>query len=361
MSEVNVDRLVSTFCELVKIPSESPNDEEFITHLASLFKMMGGKAKKDSYGNLIVKFDAKNSKSNTSIAFSAHADTVKPGVGIEPIIEDGKIKSKGQTILGADDKGAISEIMEMIRSAEKRPPLEVVITRCEEIGSLGSSNLDYSMLDSKIAYVLDMNNPEEIVIGGPTLITMDVEYKGKPAHAGMAPEKGISAVLAASKAVSRLKLGKLDDETTANVGVFQGGEIRNGIPANAKILAECRCLKHEKALTLSEEMEKIFRQASDEVGTEITIEKKVALKAYYLEEDSKAVQLAVTALKKNGINPETRVIRGGTDATAFNAKGIQTGVLGVGYREIHSCEEYAIIDEMVTMTKVIKTIVEDFA
>ena len=361
MSEVNVDRLISTFCELVKIPSESPDDNEFIDHLFSLFKMMGGKSKKDSYGNLIVKFDAKNSKNKTSLAFSAHADTVKPGIGIEPIIENGRVRSNGETILGADDKAAISEIMEMVRTAEKRPPLEIVITRCEEPGSWGSANLDYSMLDSKLAYVLDMEYPHEIVVGGPTLITFDVDYKGKPSHAGMAPEKGISAILAASKAISRLRLGKLDEETTANVGIIHGGEIRNGVPANAKILAECRCLTHEKALKLADEMEKIFKEASEEVGTQITIDKKLALRAYHLDEKSVAVQLAMTALKKHKINPETKIIRGGTDATHFNSKGIQTGVLGVGYRDIHSCDEYAIIDEMVTMTNVIKTMVEDFA
>ncbi|MEI6092673.1 MAG: M20/M25/M40 family metallo-hydrolase [bacterium] len=361
MSDVNIDRLVSTFCELVKIPSESPNDEEFIAHVASLFKMMGGRAKKDTYGNLIVKFEAKNSKSTTPLAFCAHADTVKPGIGIEPMIENGRIRSNGKTILAADDKAAISEIMEMIRLTEKRPPLEIVITRCEEPGSWGSTNLDYSMIDSKIAYVLDTEQPNEILVGGPTVITFDVDYKGKASHAGMAPEKGISAILAASKAISRLKLGKLDDETTANVGVFQGGEIRNGVPANAKVLAECRCLKHEKAVVLADEMEKIFRQASDEVGTEIVIERKIALKAYFLDEKSKPVQLVINAMKKNGITPETKIIRGGTDATAFNSNGIQTAVLGVGFRDIHSCGEYVIIDEMVTMTKIIRTMVEDNA
>jgi tripeptide aminopeptidase len=351
MSEINVDRLVNTFCELVKIPSESPNDQEFIAHVESLFKMMGGKTKKDDYGSLVAKFAAKNSKSTTAIAFVAHADTVSPGIGIEPVIADGKIKSKGDTILGADDKGAIAQMMEMIRTAEKHPPIEIIITRCEEPGSYGSVNLNYSMVDSKIAYVMDMNVPEEVVVGGPTLVVFNVTYKGRSAHAGMAPQKGISAVLAAAKAVTRLRLGKLDEETTANVGVFHGGEIRNGVPANANILAECRCLTHEKAMALADEMEKIFKQASDEVGTEVVVQKEVVLKAYHIEERSPAVQL----------KPVVQVIRGGTDATAFNAHGVEAVALGVGYRDIHSCEETAIIDEMVTMTKVIKTMVEDLA
>lgn len=361
MSEVNVDRLINTFCELVKVPSESPDDQKFIAHAESLFKMMGGKTKKDAYGNLVAKFAAKNSKSTTPVAFACHADTVKPGIGIEPIVEDGKVKSKGKTILAGDDKMGIAEIMEMIRSAEKHPPLEVILTRCEEIGSLGASNMDYSMIEAKTAYVIDMDSCDDVVVGGPSYITFDVVYKGKPAHAGMAPEKGISSILAASKAVSRLKLGKLDEETTANVGVFQGGEIRNGIPETTKLLAECRCLKHEKALALADEMEKIFREASKEVGTEITIERKIALRAYLLDEKSQVVQLVVKALEKHDVKPNVKVVRGGTDATFFNAHGIATAVLGVGIRDAHSCQEHAIIKEVVTITNVIKDIVETLA
>jgi tripeptide aminopeptidase len=361
MAEVNVDRMVKTFCELVKIPSESPDDQKFIDHLEGLFKKMGGNTKKDSYGNLIVKFAAKNSTKTESIAFAAHADTVKPGLGIEPVIKDGIISSKGETILGADDKAAIAEMIELIQTAEKYPPIELLILRCEEIGSLGSINLDYSLVSSKDAYVMDMNHPEEVVVGGPTLMTLDVEYTGKPAHAGMAPEKGISAILAASKAISRLKLGKLDEESTANVGVINGGQIRNGVPDKTTILAECRCLKHEKALAIAKEMEKIFKEASDEVGTQVKIETKISLQAYLLDEKSTVVKNAVTALKKNGVDPKIVVIRGGTDATLLNKNGIAAAALGVGFQDIHSCKETAIISEMETMAKTMKTIVEDLA
>ena len=361
MAEINVDRMVKNFIELVKIPSESPDDQKFIEHLDGLFKKMGGETKKDSYGNLIVKFAAKNSKNTQAIAFTAHADTVKPGVGIEPVVKDGVISSKGETILGADDKAAVAEMIELIQTAEKHPPIELLILRCEEIGSLGSANLDYSLVSSKDAYVMDMNQPDEIVVGGPTLMTLDVEYKGKPAHAGMAPEKGISAILAASKAISRLRLGKLDEESTANVGVINGGQIRNGVPDKTTVLAECRCLKHEKALAMAQEMEKIFREASDEVGTEVKIETKVSLKAYLLDENSSAVKNAVAALKKNGVEPRIVVIRGGTDATSLNKNGIAAAALGVGFRDIHSCQETAIIAEMETIAKAMKTIVEDLA
>ena len=361
MPEINVDRLVSTFCELVKVPSESPNDKEFISHLESLFKMLGAKTAKDSYGNLIAKFNAKNSKNTTPVAFAVHADTVKPGIGIDPFVDGGKIRSKGDTILGCDDKGGIAEIIEMIRTAEKYPPLEIIATRCEEIGCFGSVNLDYSMINSKIAYVLDGEEIDDITVGGPTIICMDVDYKGKSSHAGMAPEKGISSIVAAAKAVSRLKLGKLDEETTANVGVFQGGEIRNGIPEKTNILAECRCMIHEKGMKVADEMEKIFKEAAKENGTEITVNRELSLKAYYLSEDLPVVKMAISALKENGVKPKVVTVRGGSDATHLNSHGINAAVLGIGVREAHTSDEYAIIDEMTTMTRVIKTIVEGLA
>lgn len=358
---MDTERLIGTFRELVKIPSESPNDKDFITYMERFFKMEGGRAKKDAYGNLIVKFPAKNSKSTTTVGFACHADTVKPGVGIKPIVDGAVVKSDGTTILGADDKAGIAEIIEMIRCAEKHPPLEVILCRCEEIGSLGSVNLDYSMVESKFAYVLDMENIDEIVIGGPTYMMLDVHYTGKPAHAGMAPEKGISSILAASLAISRLKLGKLENDMTANVGTIQGGEVRNGVPEHTNVLAECRALDHEKAVKLAGEMEAIFRQAAKEVGAQVEVKNVAALKAYYLSPDSDVVKIAYNALVKHDVKPKTLVIKGGTDATHFNTHGIPTAVLGVGYRDEHSCKETLIIKDAETITNVLIDIVEGLA
>jgi tripeptide aminopeptidase len=361
MTEINTDRMVQSFCEMVKIPSEAPDDQKFISYMENIWKNMGAKTQKDAYGNLVAAFSAKNSQKTEPVAFATHADTVKPGIGIEPIIKDGIISSNGSTILGGDDKAAIAEITETLLCAEKHPPVELILTRCEEIGTLGSSNFDYSMIKSKTAYAVDTCSIEEVVVGGPTLITIDVEYKGIPAHAGMAPEKGISAILAASKAISRLRLGKLDEESTANVGVFNGGQIRNGIPDKATLLAECRSLNHQKAETICEEMKKIFKEASDEVGTEVKLESKVSLKAYLLDEKQEFVQNYLKALKKHGVNPDIKTIRGGSDATLFNQNGLKTLVVGAAYREPHSCKETVIVSEMTTICNVMKTLLEDLA
>jgi len=362
MSKVDMDRFLRTFSEFVKVPSESPNDQEFISYLEKFFgKMKDVKTVKDSYGNLIAKIPAKNSSSKISVAFAAHADTVSPGVGIKPIVENGIVRTDGTTILAADDKAGLAEIVEMLYCAEKHPPIEVIITRCEELGDFGSLNLDYSLVDSKMAYVLDMEYPEKITVGGPTSIALDVHYKGVPAHAGMAPEKGISSIVAASKAISKLRLGKLDEDTTANVGTIQGGEVRNGVPEHTKILAECRCLNHDKAQKLADEMVAIFKQSAKEVGAEVMIERKDLYKAYSLSETSDVVKHAKEALKKHGVTPATEVIRGGTDAANFNAHGIQTAVLGTGFRDIHSCKEMLILKEAELITKAMINIVEELA
>lgn len=357
---MNKERLITTFCDLVKIPSETPNDREFISYLEKLFKKDGAQTFLDSYGNLVAKFSAKNSSRTEPIAFCCHADTVKPGIGIIPIIENGIVKSKNDTILGADDKAGIAILIEIIKSSEKHPPLEIIITRCEEIGTEGSSNLDYSLIKSKIAYVLDEEDVSEIIIGAPTKFGFLVEYKGKSAHASE-PENGVSSILAASKAIACMKLGRLDHESTANIGVIEGGEVVNGIPGKTKIIAECRSCNHEKALQIAEEMEKIFYNAAKDNGVTVEIKKDIKYVAFKIDEKADVVQLAIKALKKNGIEAKTKVITGGLDANNLNKHGIQAATLGVGYRDIHTTKEYLVIKDMETCAKTVMDIVEGLA
>ena len=358
---MNRERMIQTFCDLVRIPSESPNDKEFVAYMEALLKKEGAKTKLDNYGNLIAKFPAKNSKSTESVFFCAHADTVKPGIGIEPVVEDKIIRSKGDTILGADDKGGIAEIIEMLRSAEKHPPLEVIIARCEEITPSGAEFLDYSLIDSKYGYIIDMDEPHEVVIGGPTYIVLTAKFRGRSAHAGVAPEKGISAIQAACKAIADLKLGRIDQGSTSNVGVIKGGQNINSIPEETTVIAECRSLDDTNAWKIANEMKSIFEKSAKSVGATVEVELKTSLKAYMIPKDSKVVQLAVSAIKKNGLKEEVKAIAGGSDGTHFNHSGLQTAVLGIGARKMHSTDEYAIIDEMLATAKIITTIVEDLA
>ncbi|UCH66283.1 MAG: peptidase dimerization domain-containing protein, partial [Ignavibacterium sp.] len=265
------ERMISQFMEMVRIDSESGNEANFIEYLKKEFENIGATADKDSYGNLIAKLPAKRSKTSEPILLSCHADTVKPGIGIEPVLDNGIIKSAGDTILGADDKAGIAEMLEALRIAKVRPPLEIAISRQEEVGLLGVKNLDYSKITARKGFLLDNDTLDTIVIGGPSYFAIDVEVKGRAAHAGMEPEKGINAIQAASNAITKLKLGRLDEETTANVGVIMGGIIRNGVPETASFLAECRSLNHEKAEALADDMRNLITDEVEAYGANVEI------------------------------------------------------------------------------------------
>lgn len=339
-------RMINQFLEMVQIPSESGNEAEMINYLVKEFEKLGSEVTKDTYGNMIAKLPAKNSKSKVSILLSCHADTVKPGEGIEPEIKDGIIRSKGDTILGADDKAGIAELLEALRIAEIRPPVEIAISRQEEVGLLGVKNMDLSQLHAKKGFLLDNDTLDTIIIGGPSYFSIDVEIKGRSAHAGMEPEKGISAILAASKAIASLRLGRIDHETTANVGVINGGIIRNGVPEKASFLAECRSLDHNKAQELAEEMEKIITEQVMSVGARVEIKIDNLCHAVSIPKDSWTVEISKKALKKIGINAQTAFMTGFTDASIYNNKGIEVAIVGIGARSEHSTDEHIYIEDM---------------
>jgi tripeptide aminopeptidase len=350
-------RLIDQFLEMVKIPSESGNEKEMIEYLEKEFKKIGAHTKVDNYGNLIAKIEEKRCEGKESILLSCHADTVKPGVGIIPVIENDVIKSDGTTILGADDKAGIAEMIEALRKAEIHPPIEIAISRQEEVGLLGVKNMDYNLISAKKGFLLDNDTLDTIVIGGPSYFAIDVEIKGKAAHAGMEPEKGINAIFAASKAISHLNLGRLDHETTANVGVINGGIIRNGVPDSATFLAECRSLNHSKAEQLADEMVATIKKQAESINAKVKIKTDNLCKAVDIPEDSWTVQTARQALKKVGIEAKTSFITGFTDASIYNNKGIEMAVVGIGAQMEHSTEEHIYISDM---EKAVKMLLEIF-
>ena len=349
-------RLIDQFIEMIKIPSESGNEKAMIEYLEKEFQKLGAKTTIDNYGNLIAKIAAKGCEGKEPILLSCHADTVKPGVGITPVIEDGVIKSDGTTILGADDKAGIAEMLEALRTAEIYPPIEIAISRQEEIGLLGVKNMDYSLVSAKKGFLLDNDTLDTIVIGGPSYFAIDVEVQGKAAHAGMEPEKGINAIFAASKAISNLKLGRLDHETTANVGVISGGIIRNGVPDAATFLAECRSLNHSKAEKLAREMEVIIQEQIEKAGAKVKIKIENFCKAVNIPEDSWTVQIARQALNTVGIDAKTTFITGFTDASIYNNHGIEMAVVGIGARLEHSTDEHIYISDMEKALEMLKEI-----
>ena len=352
--------LVNTFFRMVRISSESGNEKEFIHYLKDLFtKELQAECVLDQFGNLIAKVRAKNSGSIEPIFFGVHADTVKPGKEIEPILKDGIIHSKGETILGADDKAGITELFEAIRTANCYPPIEIVVSRKEETGLKGSKNTDASLLKSRMGFVIDTDNLEDIIVGGPSYMSIKVDITGRAAHAGMEPEKGISSIKAASHAISMLKEGWIDDETTVNVGVIRGGEILNAVPEKTVVKVECRSQNHEKCLGHSNLIKQVFLTAADSIGARADVTMELLIKCYRISQDSEAVTIAKKAISSVGLHPRVKVICGGTDATHYNEKGIETVVIGMGVQSEHTKDEKIAVADMIKSVEIIQQIFQD--
>ena len=356
------DQLVNDFCDFVRIDSESGEEEQFLEYLEGRFtRELGAECVRDSYGNLIARVPARGSNRTEPILLGAHGDTVKPGKGIEPVIEDGVIRSKGDTILGADDKAGIAEIFNAVRSASKRPPVEIVITRGEEVGLLGAKNLDLSLIKSEMGFIVDGDALDTVVVGGPTHISLDVEIIGKAAHAGMEPEKGISAIRVAAEAITRFPEGRIDHETTANVGTIHGGMIRNGVPDKVTIQAECRSLNDAKAKQQAERMRRAFEEAAQAAGARAEVKVEIEYAAARLPEDAPVVQAAKGAIAAAGLTPKTAVIIGGTDALALTNRGLKSVVFGFGGEKEHTTDEQIKITALEQASTIIQALLENLA
>ena len=349
------ERMIDQFIEMVQIDSESGEEAAMIEYLHKEFMSMGADSVIDSYGNLIAKFPGKGCSGKAPILLSCHADTVQPGKGIKPVLKDGVIRSEGDTILGADDKAGIAEMLEALRTASVYPPVEVAISRQEEVGLLGVKNMDFNLISAKIGFLLDNDTLDTIVIGGPSYFAIDVEIKGRAAHAGMEPEKGINAIQAAAKAIAALPLGRLDTDTTANVGVIKGGLIRNGVPDNASFLAEARSLDHEKGQALADRMVATIKAEVEGYGAGVEIRVDNLCRAVDIPEDSNTVEISKKALKTVGIDAKTTFITGFTDASIYNNKGIEVAVVGIGAHNEHSTDEHIAVADM---EKALKMIIE---
>ena len=341
------DSMVQTFCEFVRIDSESGDERGFLEHLALLLEdRLDATCSRDEYGNLIARLRGKRSDRDSPVLFACHGDTVKPGKAIEPLIEGDVIRSRGDTILGADDKAGIAEFIQAVETADRHPPIEFVVTREEEVGLVGARHLDYGGIDAKEGFVLDGDTLDAIVVGGPSHFLIDATFVGKAAHAGMEPEKGISSIVAASRAIAALPLGRLDARTTANVGIIEGGLIRNGVPETTRIVAECRSLDHDRATKVAELMEEICSVNARSVGASAEVRSELAYRAHSIPRNAGVVTVATGAVHAVGLDPSVRVICGGTDASIYNERGIETIVLGTGVRDEHSCDEHILISDM---------------
>ena len=251
----------------------------------------------------------------------------------------------------------MAAIIEAVQTAERRPIVDIVVTRGEEIGLVGAKHLDLSLLSAKRGFIIDSDDPASIILGGPTHASLDIEIVGKAAHAAM-PEDGVSAIRVAAHAITKFEEGKLDSETVANVGTIEGGMIRNGVPERVTLKAECRSLNDEKCRIQAEKMKSSFEDAAAEFGATANVDLRFEYAASKVEEDTPIGELGKRAIEKAGLQPGTRVILGGTDALVLSGRGLDAVVIGYGGHAAHSTDEYIAVEELEKVAEIIRNIVE---
>jgi tripeptide aminopeptidase len=368
---INSERLCSLFEELVRIDSPSGEELKICLRLEKIFRELGASVFIDNSqsvtgcetGNLVAFFPG--TVDAEPLMLSGHMDTVEPGRGIEPVLKNGIYTSAGDTILGADDKSALAIIIEVMRTVKETGipvcPVEVVITTCEEIGLMGAKALDVSSLKSRFGYILDSTDAEGIVVKAPSATRFTFRIYGKAAHAGAQPEKGLSAIHIASTAVASLELGRIDDETTCNIGKFHAGTATNIIPDLAVVEGEARSHSPEKLEKITENIVRTFENAVEKARLISpdpafpVFEKEVITDFHHTDIplDHRVVRLAVKAAGNIGRRMETVTVGGGSDANVLFGKGIAAGVLGTGMRDLHTTSENISVEDMTATAELI--------
>ena len=370
---VNETRLVQTFLDLVR-QNTPPRHEKAASEIgARILAEIGfacefddaGEKVGGSIGNLIA-FKKGTVADAPSIFFSAHFDTVEPTPGLEPVFDGEIIRSGGDTILGADDKCGMAPILEAMRILDEQSiphgDIQLLLTICEEIGLVGAKHLDPRRIKAQFGYVLDAGPPVgSFVYSAPTQDIFEVWIHGRPAHAGAQPEDGVSAILVAARAIARMKLGRIDHETTANVGIVSGGTATNIIPAECYLKCEARSRSQAKLDKQRDHMLACFHEEAAAAGVGVEIKNEAAYVTYELGMDDPVLTVGMAAAERLGLEPLLRVTGGGADANIFNANGFPTTVLGCGMQNIHRHDEYVRISDMVKSTQLVVSIVQTAA
>ncbi len=360
--------------ELVRIDSvsrEERNLADFLLEkledlgLEVIVDQAGEKVKSNNRGNIIARLKG-NIKKATPIMFSAHMDTVGPGKNINPLLKGEKIVSSGKTILGADDKSAIAALLEALHLIKKNNipcgDIEIIFTICEEVGLLGAKNLDISHLNAQMGFVLDAGGQVgQIITTAPSQNSLEFIIYGKSAHAGVSPEEGINAIQVAGFVLSRMKLGRIDEETTANIGIISGGRATNIVPDEVTLKGEVRSRNEEKLEKYTEQLKKITEDTAQEFKAKANVKIDRKYYCYNLSSHNHVVKIAVKAAEDIGLQPLLCPSGGGSDANIFNKEGMPSVDLAVGMEKVHTVEEYILIEELKKSTEYILSIIKTVA
>lgn len=366
-------RLRETFIDLLRINSPSKQERNVADYVKSRLSALGFYVTEDDAGpkiggdtGNIIALKTGTVPDAMRVLFSAHIDTIEPTSELKPVIDGDVIRSDGTTILGADDKAGVAAIIEGVAFALERgfPHGDIVLIFdvSEELGLLGAKLVDLETVRADMGYVLDTHGPAgSITVSAPSHVNMIIEITGKAAHAGIEPEKGVSAIIAASNAISRMKLGRIDDETTANVGKIEGGKARNIIPDRVTVRAEARSRSEAKLAEQVAHMKLVFEEEAARIGAEALVNAEHEYSGFRWAENDPVVRLAVLAAQKIGITPVFEDGGGGSDANVYNSKGVPSVLLGVGYYGPHSPSESINMTELSRAADIVTALIETAA
>jgi tripeptide aminopeptidase len=364
--------VLTLFLELAALPSPPGEERAVADRVLDYLGALGLEADEDdagarigsTMGNILCRLEPRGDGGGAPLFFCAHLDTVPPEAAIEPVVgDDGLVRNAAGTILGADDKSAVASMLEAVaRLVEDGRPhagLELLFTPKEEVGLVGAAAFDESRLTARLGYVYDHAGPiGEVILGAPYQRKLDARFRGRAAHAGMYPEEGRSAVAAAARAIADLRLGRLDDETSANVGQIRGGTARNVVPEHCWFAAEARSHDERKLADVVQEMVDTITFAAGLGECEVEIQVGEASRGYRFRQDEPTVRLAVTALERAGREPSFILSGGGADANVFNERGLSCVNLANGMTDIHTPDERIAVADLEEMVEVTLALVE---
>lgn len=363
-------RMLDRFVRLCEIPSPTGSERAVADAVLAEFREMGVDAVEDDRanaaragaGNLIARVPGRDER---WVSFFAHLDTVPHDGPVEVVAQNGSFRSAGDTILGADNKAAVAVLMELAARHVSDPAaigLEIVFTVAEEDGLRGAEALDTSALRAPYGYVIDHATPiGEVIVAAPTYKRLIAEFEGEEAHSGINPEDGHSAIAAAAAAISGMSLGRLDDETTANIGVIEGGTASNVVAGRCRILGEARSIDGPRAAAVVGEMVDACTWAAGEHGCDVDLEVIEMFRGYRSDPESEPVAVATRALKRAGVEPTHVATGGGSDANALIAGGYECVLLANGTEANHTPEESVSAEALTRMLAVLEAAIEEAA
>ena len=341
-------RLTETLIELIRIDSPSGEEDAMDAEVTARLSDLGLAVEHDAYNNIVARLDG----AGEPVLLSAHLDTVEPGRGIQPTLDGDILRSDGTTILGGDCKAGVAIVLEALAAAVEsggpRRAVEVAFTRHEEGGLVGVHHLDFGLLSARTGIVFDGEGPpNRVTVSAPSQNVVTAEITGRAAHAGLEPEKGLSALLVAADILTRLPLGRIDAETTANIGWLEGGLKRNIIPERALLDGEFRSRSNDKLDWLEGQFRKVFDEAAARYpDARISLDIRNTYQAYRVAPQHETVAMIGRALDAIGLAPTLEASGGGSDANVFIERGITALPVGIGVRSFHTTWETALIPEV---------------